>query len=736
MLGAEIGSRPTKEKAAEGTANTPNGSIKSTSVLTLPKDTEEHKSHSFVETALSYAQRGWPVHPLFGIKDGQCTCGHTECSTPGKHPRTSHGVKDATTERDHIEAWWTQWPEANISIATGKESGLLVLDVDPRHGGNESLQDLEETYGSLPKTIEAVSGGGGRHFYYAYPQGRTISDNVGLLGAGLDIRATSIIAPPSKHISGGEYAWKEGHEPGKTQLAELPDWLLDRLQQNITPSVPEISEGKIKEGQRNETLFQAACCLRGRGLDQKAIEATLQWVNVQQCEPPLDEREIQSIAASASLYAINTTVEEGEWLQQMNAQHAVVRVGGKTVILNEVFDPILKQKDIVLSAPAELSQWYRNQTVLKNGKHENLANAWLEHADRRQYQGIVFSPKYEIPGYYNLWQGFAVEPKKGDCCLYLEHIRGNIAQGDDKINQYVLSWMAQCVQEPDNKPGVAIVLRGKQGTGKSLFAAQYGKLFGKHFVHVQHQKHLLGHFNAHLKEALLVFADEAFWAGDKASEGALKAMVTEEQLPIEYKGRDAFYVQNHIHLLVASNHDWVVPSGLEERRFCVLDMGDKHMQDHVYFEKLVQQMDQGGREALLYFLLNYDLKGVDLRKFPQTQALMENKLLSMSPVERFWFGCLQDGRTKEEVLGWETCVIKSHLHDAYKAFTKDLGQSRKACTTELGIGLKKLVPGLQSKTPLIGNNRLPCWLFPDLKSCREHFNKITNWKHQWPEEEE
>lgn len=726
----------TKEKAAEGTANTLNGSLETTDKLKLTKDTDEHKSHSVLDAALSYAQRGWPVHPLFSIRNGKCTCGNSECSSPGKHPRTEHGFRDATVDRGIIKNWWTKWPEANVSIATGEESGLLLLDVDPRNGGDETLQKLEEIHGSLPQTIEAISGGNGRHVYFRCPQESVIRTSAGQLGAGLDIRGASgsIIAPPSQHVSGGEYAWKEGHEPGKTELAELPDWAITRLQQDRTSSVTELPEGKIWEGQRNETLFHAACCLRGRGLDQKAIEATLQWVNVQQCEPPLEDAEIQSIAASAARYDINLSPET--WVHSMNERHGVVMTGGKTFILNMETDPHTGQRDMSLSHKTDFLLRYAHKTIGEGKTVKNIATAWLEHPERREYpDGIVFAPNRHVRRAYNLWQGFAVEPKEGDCSLYLDHIKENIAQGDEMINRYFLFWMAQCVQKPDKRPGVAIVLRGKQGTGKSLFATQFGKLFGKHFVHVQHQKHLLGNFNAHLKEALVVFADEAFWAGDKASEGALKAMVTEEQLPIEYKGKDAFYVQNNIHLLIASNHDWVVPAGPEERRFAVFDMGDKYMQDHGYFEKLVQQMEQGGREALLHFLLNYELTGVNLREFPQTQALMENKLLSMSPVERFWYGTLQRSTITQDAASWETCVIKQHLHQEYLNFARDTGQSRKACETELGMGLKKLVLGIRDKVVSIGGKREPCWIFPDLKTCRDHFNQITKWDHTWPDEE-
>jgi len=442
---------------------------------------------------------------------------------------------------------------------------------------------------------------------------------------------------------------------------------------------------------------------------------------------------VKGVTEAAARQALGQTPD---YIVELNQKHAVTKVGGKCVILTETYDPVLDRKDIALSNPTDLRLEFANQKAWVGIplRPKPVVDVWLGHKDRRQYESIVFAPNREVPGYYNLWQGFAVEPKEGDCSLYLEHVKDNIAKGDDKIYDYVLGWMAQCVQEPDNRPGVAIVLRGKQGTGKGVFVTQYGKLFGKHFVPVTNPKHLTGNFNAHLKHALVVLADEAFLAGDKASEGALKAMVTEEQLPIEFKGQDVIYVQNHIHLMVASNHDWVVPTGMEERRFCVLDVGEQHMQDHHYFEKLVDQMEYEGREALLHYLLNYDFSGVNLREFPQTQALLENKLLSMTPVEKFWYGCLQNGRIKKEATYWETSVIKRHLHQEYVEFAKDTGQSRKACETELGMGLSKLVPGLQTKSPRIENKREPCWLFPGLPVCRAYFNQITNGQYEWLDE--
>ncbi|MBI4369725.1 MAG: bifunctional DNA primase/polymerase [Elusimicrobia bacterium] len=163
-----------------------------------------------LDEALGYARRGWSVLPLYEPGgDGFCSCGNPECSSPAKHPRTTHGVLDATTNEARIRYWWEQWPNANIGVATGEKSGIMVLDIDSRHGGEESFAKLEAAHGKTPQTLECLTGGGGRHLYFIHP-GAPVKNKIGFM-PGLDIRGDGgyVVAPPSVHISGGLYQWKK-----------------------------------------------------------------------------------------------------------------------------------------------------------------------------------------------------------------------------------------------------------------------------------------------------------------------------------------------------------------------------------------------------------------------------------------------------------------------------------------------------------------------------------------------
>ena len=177
-----------------------------------------------LEYALAYAERGWPVFPVHTIRDGACTC-RRPCDRKGKHPRISQGRNGATTDADTIRRWWGVWPDANIGIATGHESGLIVLDVD--EFGEDSLDGKP-----IPDTVEQITGSGGRHILYQRPDTADRFRTLVRFLPGLDSRADGgyIVAPPSLHQSGRRYEWEASSDPLEgCAVMDAPDWLLDSI---------------------------------------------------------------------------------------------------------------------------------------------------------------------------------------------------------------------------------------------------------------------------------------------------------------------------------------------------------------------------------------------------------------------------------------------------------------------------------------------------------------------------
>lgn len=263
-------------------------------------DTEELLSY-----ALQYTQRGWLVLPLHAPEEGgQCSCGKRDCSSVGKHPRTPNGLKDASEKMGAIRYWWQKWPHANVGIATGIKSGIVVLDIDPHHGGDDSLTELLRTHGPLPDTWESLTGGGGRHIVFKHPGG-LVKNRTGL-ASGIDVRGDGgyIVAPPSVHASGHTYAWELSATPGQIPLADIPAWLLALLRepQGSNKPTPSTTQELIFEGNRNTTLTSLAGTMRHRGMGEDAIRAALLEENEQRCQPPLPEPEVRGIAQSVMRY--------------------------------------------------------------------------------------------------------------------------------------------------------------------------------------------------------------------------------------------------------------------------------------------------------------------------------------------------------------------------------------------------------------------------------------------------
>lgn len=556
----------------------------------------------------------------------------------------------------------------------------------------------------------------------------------------------------AREVGGGGLQVKlSGNLPRIESLDELPMGVSSRAKALIVNG--DDPDDPTRWGSRSEATWHVLCELVRGGVDDDTIAAILLDPDYGISGHTLDQPRPQQYVARQIKRAREEAIDP--WLMKLNEAHAVIEdIGGRCRVISEVMDLALRRTRISRQSFEDFRNRYMHIQVEvgKNEKGEvlksQLGKWWLQNANRRQYRTLAFAPGRELADTYNLWQGFSCEAKPGDCSLLLTHIRDNVCQGNEVYNAYLLNWMARAVQHPDSPGEVAVIMRGRMGTGKSFAIKAFGSLWGRHFLQVSDPKHLVGSFNAHLRDCVVLFGDEAFYAGDKKHESILKTMVTEETIMIEGKGVDAEAAPNFVHLMMASNSDWVVPAGADERRFFVLDVGDGKMQDKGYFRAIQKQLDNGGKEALLHYLMTRDLSDFDVRHFPKTAALQEQKVLSMSAEEQWWFEKLMDGRLLND--GWSGEATKSDLHRDYLNYAERQKIMRRSSPTALGKFLKRAMPGHLprsfqkmaevTETDSWGREsfrRAKVWYYelPSLAQARKHWDDRFGGPYTWPEDE-
>jgi hypothetical protein len=292
------------------------------------------------------------------------------------------------------------------------------------------------------------------------------------------------------------------------------------------------------------------------------------------------------------------------------------------------------------------------------------------------------------------------------------------------------------VQHPAQPGHTAIVMRGRPGTGKSFFAHHFGKLFGRHYLPVTNAKHLTGQFNSHLRDAIVVFGDEAFYAGNREHESTLKTLITESTLMVEAKGVDAEAAPNFVHLILASNSDWVVPIGPGDRRYFVVDVSEKYMQDREHFGAIVHDLEHGGYEALLHYLLHFDLTGYNVEKIPMSLARQTQLNSTILPHESWWFNCLEHGRIGGEPWGnGEMLIFNDELWADYIEFCQQLVQ-KPLSPTRLGIAINRLLPGdypMKSRARRDGELSLQR-RFPSIDRARAEWSRVMGVDVDWTDD--
>ncbi|SLJ88368.1 bifunctional DNA primase/polymerase [Novosphingobium mathurense] len=349
-------------------------------------------------------------------------------------------------------------------------------------------------------------------------------------------------------------------------------------------------------------------------------------------------------SADDDLSCFDTPPATDPIIERLNRKHAVVAHNGRTLITT-----LQDDDSISFGTMADLNTLYANvRRKIPGGKVERsepISAYWVRHKDRATYQRLAFDPGSSRKGTLNLWRGWNVEPDPSSSCrLFLDHVRKVVCRGNSDHTAYVLGWLAHLIQHPAEKPGVALVLRGGKGAGKDTVAEYMAAVIGRqHVPTVSHENHITGNFNKRLEAALLLHVQEGSWAGDKKAEGVLKYLVTSDFVEIERKGIDSFTLPSFLRLFISSNAEWAVPASADERRWAVFNVSDARCGDAEYFKALRAEMKGKGPAALLAWLQAYDLSDFNVRKAPDTEGLLDQKLASLRNVEAWWHEVLSAG---------------------------------------------------------------------------------------------
>ena len=290
------------------------------------------------------------------------------------------------------------------------------------------------------------------------------------------------------------------------------------------------------------------------------------------------------------------------------------------------------------------------------GKHIPADKFWIENP-RRHQRGLVFKPDGNTqPNEYNLWRGFAVEPRKGwqKQRRLLRHIFHVICCGDKEKFKYVMKWLAWCVQNPDKAPGTVIVLISrKQGAGKSTLGIVMARMFGEHGDIIDDRQTLLGQFNDSIEHKSFILGEEILWASDHRTTDKFKSRITAPTFKIERKFGSKRDIPNKLHIMLTSNHDHAVAAGTADRRLVVLYVSEKYAQDSEWFDPLYADLKDGGDGEFLYLLQNLRLGDWHPRQQLKTRETAIQQRMSADSITQWAQACVE----ADELVGEPTKTI-------------------------------------------------------------------------------
>lgn len=442
--------------------------------------------------------------------------------------------------------------------------------------------------------------------------------------------------------------------------------------------------------------------------------------------------------------AILTPDDAPDWVVELNQRFALVRLGSKVVVV-DFQTPTMSGRGVVrglgmldtMGLRAMLNG--RFAPVQKAGeKQRPLADAWLAHPARRQYEGLVYAPGEDLPaGMLNLWQGFAVAPRAGDVSLWLDVLAALVP--DEAERRYVLRWLAWKIQNPGGVPDTILIFKGAKGTGKNSLFDPLILLFGRHAMLADDPELIAGRFSWHLMLLSFAVLDEAVFIQDPRQADRIKSRVTAKTMHYEQKGMDPVPGVNRCAYVMLTNHDYVWQATNDERRAVVIEVGEALRGNLDFWGRYHAWAAGDGPAALLHYLQGVDLTGFNPRDIPKGEALRQQieQTALRHPAAAWWHTCLTEGAIRWRDNGMDRVVYlndegdteidRTSLRLSYEQSAGARGRSG----SDWPAVAKRLATwagpaGLQKVRPRVQGARVWHDVFPALPVLREVFSAATH----------
>lgn len=317
---------------------------------------------------------------------------------------------------------------------------------------------------------------------------------------------------------------------------------------------------------------------------------------------------------------------------EMNCKYGVVNMGGKTVIVSERWNSASQEFEVEFSIPSSMDTFTKNIPMRIPGKFEpvSLYKYWEQHPERRTYNGVKFEPNahtFREPGVarplpdedeYNFFQGYLYSPHKATSCdKILKHIKEVWCSSIEEEYNYVIGWLAHLFQHPEQLSKTALILQSVPGAGKGIIIENcIVKPMGTHGMSTSNTDDLVGRFNLHLGWNIFFFANEISYTAQNSVKSLLKTLVETDTRSIEAKNVNKVKAKNYSSIIFASNGDWVLNIDADDRRYVYLTVSSHRVGDVQYFSELAKQIEDGGKDAFIKYLLSYDLSNYEPRIIP------------------------------------------------------------------------------------------------------------------------